>query len=194
MPPLAITETDKRVLKEDYCNYDLIARCWNDEYRGRVWKNKERIADFEGSDLDEIMVELRAIVDALQSEKRKQRGKKKPSAREIADAITEVESKLSRAQKMMLALHSKAPGQRISVKAISRVGDYSSPERAFFDYAEVARRVCDELAYSPGSRKKDHYQGSALFFEEDLVVGEVTADTVISLRADITKALEILRW
>jgi len=194
MPPLAITETDKRVLKEDYCNYDLIARCWNDEYRGRVWKNKDRIADFEGSDLDEIMVELRAIVDGLQSEKRKQRGKKKPTAREIADAITAVESKLSRAQKMMLTLHSKAPGQRISVRAISRVGDYSSPERAFSDYAEVARRVCDELAYSPGSRKKDHYQGSALFFEEDLVIGELSAESMISLRPDIVKALEVLKW
>jgi len=26
MPQLSLVESDKRVLKEDYCNYDLIAR------------------------------------------------------------------------------------------------------------------------------------------------------------------------
>lgn len=68
MPPLPLVEADKRVLKEDYCNYDLIARFWNDEYRGRVWKNKERVADYEGADLEEIMDALRAIVDEIQQE------------------------------------------------------------------------------------------------------------------------------
>jgi len=194
MSQLALTETDKRVLKEDYCNYDLIARCWNDEYRGRVWKNKERIADCEGTDLDEIMEELRAIVDEIQQEKRRLRGKKKPGPREISDAIIAVEPKLSRAQKMMLAIHSKSPNQRLTVKAIGRVGDYATPEGAFAEYAEVARRICDELAYNPGSRKKDHYPGVALFFNEEIVVGSVTADTVLTLRSEIGKALDILKW
>ena len=79
MPQLSLVESDKRVLKEDYCNYDLIARFWNDEYRGRVWKNKERVADYEGTDLEEIIGALRVIVDEIQQEKRKLRGKKKPA-------------------------------------------------------------------------------------------------------------------
>lgn len=194
MPQLSLVESDKRVLKEDYCNYDLIARFWNDEYRGRVWKNKERVADYEGTDLEEIIGALRAIVDEIQQEKRKQRGKKKPAVREIADAIIGIEPKLSRAQKMMLAIHGKSPGQRLNVKAISRVGDYASAEGAFAEYAEVARRVCDELAYSPGSRKKDHYPGTALFFEEEITIGSVNADTVLTLRPEIARALEILKW
>ena len=194
MPQLPLVESDKRVLKEDYCNYDLIARFWNDEYRGRVWKTKERVADYEGTDLEEIMDALRAIVDGLQQEKRRQRGKKKPAAREIADAIIGVEPKLSRAQKMMLAIHAKSAAQRLNVRAISRVGDYASAEGAFAEYAEVARRVCDELAYNPGSRKKDHYPGAALFFEEEIIVGSVNADTVLTLRPEIGRALEILKW
>ena len=194
MSQLPYAESDKRVLKEDYCNFDLIARCWNDEYRGRAWKNKERIADFEGTDLDEIMSELRVIVDRIQGEKRKQRGKKKPTPQEIADAIVAIEPKLSRAQKMMLAIHGKALNQRVNVKAISRVGDYASPEGAFADYACVARRVCDELAYAPGSRRKDVYPGVGLFFNEEITVGSVTTDTVLSLRPEIAKALEILKW
>ena len=190
----SFAEMDERVLKEDYCNFDLIARCWNDEYRGRVWKNKQRIADCEGADLDEIMRELRAVVDEIQHDKRQRRGRRKPAAKEIADAIAGFEPKLTRAQKMMLAIHAKAPGQRIMVRAISRVGDYASPELALEDYVQVGRRLADELAYHPGSRRKDVYVGTALLFNEELVVGAVNADTVLTLRPEVTKALELLRW
>ena len=187
-------ELDERVLKEDYCNYDLIARCWNDEYRGRVWKNKQRVADCEGADLDEIMTELRAVVDGIQHEKRQSRGRRKPGAQDLADAITGFEPKLSRAQKMMLSIHAKAPGQRLMVRAIARVGDYANVDHAIEDYLEIARRLADELAYHPGSRRKDIYPGTALLFTEEFVIGEIADDTVLTLRPDILKALEILRW
>jgi hypothetical protein len=190
----SFAEMDSRILKEDYCNFDLIARCWNDEYRGRAWKNKEKVADFEGSDLDEIMRGLRAIVDEIQHEKRQSRGRRKPGAKEIADAIAGFEPKLTRAQKMMLAIHAKTPGQRIMVRAISRVGDYASAELALADYADVGRRLADELAYHPGSRRKDIYPGTALLFNEELVIGAVTAETILSLRPEVAKALELLRW
>lgn len=190
----SFVEMDDRVLKEDYCNYDLIARCWNEEYRGRVWKNKQRVADCEGADLDEIMRELRAVVDAIQHDKRQERGRRKPTPKEIADAIASFEPKLSRPQKMMLAIHAKAPGQRLMVRAIARVGDYSSPDAALADYVDVGRRLADELAYHPGSRRKDAYPGTALLFTEELVAGDANADSVLTLRPDITRALELLRW
>lgn len=194
MNPKPFVELDTRVLKEDYCNHDLIARCWQDEYRGRIWKNKERIADFEGSDLDEIMLELREIVDGIQQEKRRRRGKKKPSPKDIADAINGIEPKLSRPQKMMLAIHAKAPGQRVTVRAIGRLGDYASAGLAFEDYAQVARRICDELAYHPGGRRKDILPGTALMFLEEVAPADVGADTVLTLRPDLAKALDILKW
>ena len=190
----SFVETDTRVLKEDYCNYDLIARCWNDEYRGRVWKNKQRVADFEGTDLDEIMRDMRTIVDEIQHEKRHERGRRKPTPREIADAIAGIEPKLTRPQKMMLAIHGKAPGQRIMLKAISRVGDYANSELALAEYAHVARRLCDELAYHPGSRRKDVYGGTALLFSEELEIGGTNGEAVLILRPEIAKALELLKW
>lgn len=189
-----LIEIDTRVLKEDYYNYDLIARSWNDEYRGRVWKNKERIADFEGTDLDEIMLELRAIVDELQSEKRRKRGKRKPTPAEIAAAIASVEPKLSRPQKMMLAIHGKAPGQRVMARAMTRVGDYASAELAFADYLQVARRLSDELAYAPGSRRKDVYPGTAVLFTEEVTQSAVGADTLLVLRPEVGEAMELLKW
>ena len=188
-------ETDKRVLKDDYCNFDLIARCWNDEYRGRVWKNKERIADCEGADLDEIMRELRRIVDELQHQKRERRGRRKPSAREIADAIADVEPKLSRAQKMMLAIHAKAPGHRLMVKAITRVGDYAGPQPALLDYARLGQRLCDELAYHPvGSRHRESVSGTTILFAEEISLDDIGLDTVLTMRRELAQALELLKW
>lgn len=185
---------DKRVLKEDYCNYDLIARCWNDEYRGVVWKNKERVADCEGLDLDEIMVELRAIVDQMQADKRKERGRKKVTPEHLAEAIRGIEHKLSRGQKMMLVVHNRAPGNRVSVKGISRLGDFATPEAAFADYASIARRLSDELAYSPKLKKKTAYPDITLLFEEEICQGRVTPETIMTLSADMVAALAILGW
>jgi hypothetical protein len=128
MQPKPLIEIDTRVLKEDYCNYDLVARCWNDEYRGRVWKNKDRIADFEGTDLDDIMSELRAIVDGMQQEKRRERGKRKPSTAELAAALDGIEPKLSRQQRAMLSVHAKAPLQRVMMRSMIRLGDYATAE------------------------------------------------------------------
>ena len=189
-----LIEIDTRVLKEAYCNDVLIARSWHDEYRGRVWKYKDRIADFEGTDLDEIMLELRAIVDELQSEKRRKRGKRKPTPTEIAAAIASVEPKLSRPQKMMLAIHGKAPGQRVMARAMTRVGEYASAELAFTDYLQVARRLADELAYAPGSRRKDVYPGTAVLFTEEITQSAVGADTILALRPEVAKAMELLKW
>ena len=57
---------DHRVLREDYRNYDLIARYWKDEYRRRIWKNKKVIADCEdGAHLDVIQPHFRPVVDDL---------------------------------------------------------------------------------------------------------------------------------
>jgi hypothetical protein len=194
MQPKPLIEIDTRVLKEDYCNYDLVARCWNDEYRGRVWKNKDRVADFEGTDLDDIMVELRAIVDGIQQEKRRERGKRKPSTTEIAEALAGIEPKLSRQQRAMLSVHAKAPLQRVMMRSMIRLGDYATAELAFADYVQVARRLSDELAYSPSGRRKDVYQGSALLFSEEIVIDSVGAETVLTLRQEVAKAVETLKW
>jgi len=187
-------EIDSRVLKEDYCNYDLIARYWNDEYRGRVWKNKDRIADTEGTDLDEIMSGLRAIVDDIQHEKRKERGKRKPSATEVEHALADVEPKLTRPQKAMLTVHARAPAQRVMMKAFMRLGDFATAELAFAEYVQVARRLSDELAYASGTRRKDTYPGSSLLFIDEIVIDSVGPESVLTLRPDVARAIDALKW
>ncbi len=189
-----VIEIDTRVLKEDYCNHDLIARCWNDEYRGRAWKNKDRIADIEGTDLDEIMAELRAIVDGIQHAKRKERGKRKLGATEMTDALAGIEPKLTRLQKAMLLVHARAPAQRVMMRAIMRLGDHASADLAFAEYAQIARRLSDELAYLPASKRKDACPASALLFTEEVVMDSVSAETVLTLRQEVARAIEALKW
>jgi DNA-binding SARP family transcriptional activator len=95
---------------------------------------------------------------------------------------------------MMLAIHGKAPGQRVMMRAMTRVGDYASAELAFADYAQVAHRLSDELAYAPGSRRKDVYPGTAVLFTEEITQSAVGADTILALRPEVAKAMELLKW
>lgn len=187
----SLIEIDERVLREDYCNYDLIARYWNEEYRGRIWKNKQRIADREGPSLDEIMGQLRALVDQLQEQKRKSRGKRKPSAKEIASALQGIEPKLSTAQKMMLNLQYRAPNQRISVGALMRLADSRSPDKALEAYCQIAKRLSDELAYRPTLRSKSANSELLLLCKQLPDLEALGRDTALSLRPEIVKAFEI---
>lgn len=54
---------DNRIIKTKYKNYDLLARFWNGSYRGRVWKNKTKVADYAGESIDLILESLVRIVD-----------------------------------------------------------------------------------------------------------------------------------
>lgn len=56
-------DIDTRILKTRYRNYDLLARFWNGEYRGRAWLRKKKIADYDGDNLDLILENLMSIVD-----------------------------------------------------------------------------------------------------------------------------------
>ena len=191
MPQSSLIVFDNRVLKEDYRNYDLIARYWNEEYRGRIWKNKERIADYGGTDLDEIMARLKVVVDQIQAEKRKNRGKRKPSATEIAEGLRGIEPKLSPSQKMMLSLQQRAPGHIISVKSLNRLGDYGCPQKAFDAYLQIATRLSDELAYTPSVRRKGSKAKLALMCEE-ISASDVVPELALTLKPELVSALELL--
>ena len=150
MPLSSQIDTDNRILKEDYFNYDLIARYWNDEYQGRIWKNKEKIAACDGDDLDEIMTKMKAMVDDLQAEKRNSRAKRKLVAKDYANGLRGVEPKLSRTQKLMLSLQMRAPGHLISVKSLVRLGDYGTAQKGFDAYLDIANRLTTDFRIIAG--------------------------------------------
>jgi len=56
---------DTRIIKTQYKNYDLLARYWNGRYRGRIWKNKVKMADYTGESIDLILESLVQIVNQL---------------------------------------------------------------------------------------------------------------------------------
>jgi hypothetical protein len=194
MSQASLISIDSRVLKEDYRNYDLIARYWNDEYRGRIWKNKQRVADCEGADLDEIMAELKAMVDQLQADKRRQRGRRKLGAGDLAEALRGIEPKLSRAQKMMLSLQSRATNHSISVKSLMRLGEYGTEGPAFEDYLAIGRRLADELAYNPSIKRKGASPAQVMLLADLVNEGRLAPETVLVMRADLVSALETLGW
>ena len=85
---MSVTEIDRRVLKEEYRNYDLVARHWKGEYRGRIWKKKESFEEFYGQTLEEIIQHMRDTVDKHIDQKIGARGADRPSIQEFEEAFS----------------------------------------------------------------------------------------------------------
>lgn len=56
---------DTRIINENYRYHNLRARFYAEQYIGEIWKNNQKIAVYQGSDLDMITSNLRHLVDFL---------------------------------------------------------------------------------------------------------------------------------
>lgn len=186
------TTTDSRVIREDYRNYDLIARFWDGCYRGRLFKLKERVADLEGEDLDAIVSELRATVDALVQEKQKAR-KKEPTVGEWQAALAALTGKLREEQRAMLLAHARADEGIATLAALQRAGHYPTVPQALAQYAVVAQRLADEVGYLPAAKGYEPALLSVVLTKPFSINDALPTDTV-ALRAHLREAVRLLTW
>lgn len=142
---------DKRILREHYRNYDLISRHWKNEYRGRVLKHHKIVLDIVGDDVESIIHELRTYVDEQIQEKTNQRKGAEPPLSELESAIYSVWSNLSEEQRKILKSHANRPNRIINMLELQQIGRYRSSTDAMLDYADISRKLCDELGYEPES-------------------------------------------
>jgi hypothetical protein len=140
------TQIDTRILKAEYRNYDLIARYWNGEYRGRIWKNKEKVADYDGDNLDIIFENLTSIVDQIIEQKKKARGDNSIDDSAYLSAFTGILPKISPDQSAMLTLHANASKHTATLEELRLAGNFSSLKIVADQYLKVAKRLCDELS------------------------------------------------
>jgi len=186
------TSTDSRVIREDYRNYDLIARFWDGCYRGRLFKLKERIADIEGEDLDAIVNELRSTVDALVHERQKAR-KKEPTVGEWQAALAGLGAKIREEQRAMLLAHARADEGVASLAVLQRAGHYPTVPQALAQYAIVAQRLADEAGYLPASKGYEPAMLSVVLTKPFSLDDALPTDT-ITLRAHLREAIRLVAW
>lgn len=181
---------DQRIIREDYRNYDLIARYWDGCYRGRLFKLKERIADIEGEDLEAIVQELRSTVDQLVHERQKLR-KKEPTVGEWQAALSALQSRLKEEQRAMLLTHARAEEGTTSLGLLQRAGHYTSVPSAIAHYAAMAQRLADEVGYNPPAKGYDPAALSVVLAKPFAVSNALPTDTIV-LRAHLREAVRLL--
>jgi len=184
--------TDQRIVREDYRNYDLIARYWDGCYRGRLFKLKERVADIEGEDLDAIVQELRKTVDQLVHDRQKQR-KKEPTVGEWQAALSALHSRLKEEQRAMLLTHARAEEGMASLALLQRAGHYTSVPSAIAHYAVMAQRLADEVGYNPPAKGYDPAALTVLLGKPFAIKDAAPTDTIV-LRAHLREAIRLLAW
>lgn len=181
---------DQRVIREDYRNYDLIARYWDGCYRGRLFKLKERVADIEGEDLDAIVQELRNTVDALVHDRQKQR-KKEPTVGEWQAALTALQPRLKEEQRAMLLTHARAEEGTATLGLLQRAGHYPTVPAAITHYAALALRLADEVGYNPPAKGYDPATLSVVLAKPFSVKDALPTDSIV-LRAHLREAVRML--
>jgi hypothetical protein len=186
------TSIDSRVIREDYRNYDLIARYWDGSYRGRLFKLKERIADIEGEDLDTIVNELRSTVDNLVTTKQKSR-KKEPTVGEWQAALTALAGKIREEQKAMLMVHARADEGTAPLTLLQRAGHYPSVPQAITHYSQIAQRLADEVGYLPPQKGFDPALLCVVLAKPFSINDALPTDAIV-LRAHLREAIRLLSW
>lgn len=144
-----VVDIDKRIIKQDYRNYDLVARFWQGGYRGKIWKNNKSVDQIDGSSIEEILQSMRSMVDKLVDEKLQIRQQTAPTAEEIEQALFAIEDKISWPQRTMLMRQAQTQDGSISVQDAQKTAGFSSTTEVLLSYAEIAKRLSDELGYWP---------------------------------------------
>ena len=192
--PAAETENvaiDKRIVKEEYRNYDLVARFWEYCYLGKIWKNRKAVEEVDAVDdegIDELLLKMRARVDEFIAARRQARKNQPPTAAELAAAFRDIAPKLSNLERLILKLHAESAGGVIEMDKIFRQTGLSSPAPVLMTYANVAQRLCDEIAYQP----KETSDPSACL---GVLLKAVPKDQqTLTFKKDALKALADMDW
>src|SRR5690606_28506279 len=99
---------DKRIVKEEYRNYDLVARYWEYCYLGKIWKNRKAVeeVDADGDEgIDELIVKMKQRVDQFIAEKQKARDNHPPTQADLVAAFKEISEKMSILERLVLKHH-----------------------------------------------------------------------------------------
>lgn len=148
---MTVQAFDKRVIKEDYRNYDLVSRFWKGSYRGKVWKSGEAFDEFKGNSLEEIIQIMRAEVDERIDEKTNERHLQPPTSKQLKQAFTSIWKKLTPQQINLLKAHVNSTEFKVNLTQLQRAGGFSSTTQTMLEYAKIGNRLTNELCYLPNT-------------------------------------------
>lgn len=181
---------DKRILREEYRNYDLVARYWEYGYLGKIWKNRKAVEelDAEGDEgLDELMVRMRAMVDSLIAEKTKARKNRAPANAELLEGFQDIAEKLTALEKLLLKHHAEVEGGEARLEYLQRLLNLTNADSLLEIYSRIGQKLNDEIGYNPRASKG---QKPAL----KLLLDEPSAKTKLKLNESVQLIVLGMGW
>lgn len=182
---------DKRIVKEEYRNYDLVARFWEYGYLGKIWKNRKAIDEIDAIDdegIDDLIVKMKQQVDQFIAEKQEARANQPPTQAELVAAFKQVSDKISILERLVLKHHAECPNGVFEMEKIQRLAGYSSSTSVLMTYSNVAQRLCNEIGYEPKDSGDTPPSLSVLL--KPLPKDQQS----LTLKKDVIKAIRELNW
>ncbi len=136
---------DTRIIKTKYKNYDLLARFWNGRYRGRVWKNKAKVADYSDESIDVILESLVQIVDQLREKQFNQRQSDSLNQSHFIDAWLNVIPSLDRGIISVLKMLARYKDHSAPMSRLLRISGFDSADDLLNKLHELDKMLQDEL-------------------------------------------------
>ena len=185
-----MTENDKNVLKEHYRNHLL--RYVENEILciGEVFQEGERLAYCESVNLDSARQYCRQIIDERLYKQSISNTNKVPNLADVIKAMLAIQNQIDERCQLLLKTHLKSENKIMQIDELKTLGRFHSTTDVFLRYAELARLLCDALAYSPNTQSSGQDPFLSLVINSQEPDIKASSGLSISLKPLIFEALQ----
>tara|TARA_R110001592_G_scaffold10098_1_gene52572 strand:+ start:14199 stop:14846 length:648 start_codon:yes stop_codon:yes gene_type:complete len=140
---------NKNTLNEHYRNHLLNFIEIEDLCIGEVFKSDERLAYCESVDIDSARQYCRQIIDEHLYDQNMINTNKVPNLDDVVKAMLSIQNQIDESGQLLLNTHLKNKNKMMQIDDLKSLGGLHSTTDVFLRYAQLARLICDALAYLP---------------------------------------------
>jgi hypothetical protein len=189
-PDKAMSENGTNLVNEHYRNHLLNFIETEDLCIGEVFKDGERLAYCESVDVDSARQYCRQIIDEQLYEQNIANTNKAPNLADVIKAMLSIKNQIDERCQLLLTIHLKNENKIMQIDELKTLGKFHSTTDVFLRYAELARLLCDALAYLPSTQAsgRDPFLNLVINSQEPDI--NASSGLSISLKPVIFEALQ----
>ncbi len=191
---VSMTKCDRPVLVDTYRNHKITASVEAGIYVGKVFSKGTQLAYCEAPERAQAEQHLRLIVDRDIEKKCQSRGQTPVSSDELQAALVEIKAYLEPGHISMLRGHYQAEHGAINLEELAVLGHCASTTEVYCIYANIARCLCDELAYSPPIQHNGRDPMLSMLLQASDDDSSPRSSLYVTLTSTIRDALIAVQW
>lgn len=188
------TKCGRPVLSDTYRNHKITASVEAGIYVGKVFSKGAQLAYCEAPERAQAEQHLRLIVDRDIEKRCQRRGQTPVLSDELNAALVEVKAYLEPDHISMLRGHYQTERGVISLEKLAALGHCASTTEVYCVYANIARCLCDELAYNPPIQHNGRDPMLAMLLQAPDYDSSPRSSLYVALESTIRDALIAVQW